>query len=203
MFQNATKTKGKLDWIVFRGGRKASLRWKLSNMLRWLYFKGWVAKYLVGPFANWWGIATMLGELSAIKYHEDGTYIDYGTLGRRVVTTAFCADMVDELIAETSAWGDYKFHEMGTGTTAEAVGDVDIETVHGSAATGTQVEGTSVQYSSVATISAAGTAAITEHMISNVSSAATVMDRTVFSAINIVSGDSIQFTYTLTCTAGG
>jgi len=43
---------------------------------------------------------------------------------------------------------------------------------------------------------------VTEHGLFNASSAGTLMDRTVFSAINVVNGDSIQFTYELTATAG-
>jgi len=31
----------------------------------------------------------------------------------------------------------------------------------------------------------------------------TLLDRTLFSAVNVVNGDSIEFTYTLTVTAGG
>lgn len=196
------ETKGDLKWVVHRGGRKASFLWKLKNNLRWAYIKGWIAKYIAGPIANLFGVATILGELKAIHYKKDGTYVDYGVVGRRVVTTAYCQFMVDQHQTETSEVGDFKYHEMGTGGTAENAADTDIETVHGSVGTGTQTEGTTVQYQSVGTISAAGTAAIVEHVLMSQSSTGTLMDRTVFSAVNIVSGDSIQFTYTITYTAG-
>jgi len=54
----------------------------------------------------------------------------------------------------------------------------------------------------VGTIAYTTTKAITEHGIFNDPTAGTLMDRTVFSAINVVSGDSVQYTYTLTLTAG-
>ena len=105
---------------------------------------------------------------------------------------------------ETSVFGDFKFHDSGVGTTAEAAGDTGIETTDGeSRATGTQTESASNAYRSVGTISYTTTKAITEHGLFNDASAGTLMDRSVFAAINVVNGDSIQFTYTLTLTAGG
>jgi len=111
---------------------------------------------------------------------------------------------VDQLQTETSVWGDFKFHDSGVGTTAENVANTDMETTDGeSRATGTQTEGTSVEYKSVGTISYTTTKAITEHGLFNASTGVTLLDRTVFTALNVVNGDSIQFTYTLTWTAGG
>ena len=205
IINNSIGTRGGLVLDVTRSERKASLLWKVRNMARWIYIKGWLAKHMVGAFARRFGIATMMAELRGVHYKVDGSSVDYGVLGRYAVTTDFCEDMVDELITETSAWGNYKFHDMGTGTTNEgASNNFATMTVHGAGDSGgTQVESTSVGYSSVGTITAVGTAAITEHCLSNVNGADTVMDRTKFTAVNVISGDSIQFTYTLTCTAGG
>lgn len=129
---------------------------------------------------------------------------DYGVVSRRVVTNAFVAFVVDQLQTETSVFGDFKYHDSGVGTTAEAAGDTTIETTDGeSRATGTQTESASNAYRSVGTISYTSTKAITEHGLFNDATTGTLMDRSVFSAINVVSGDSVQFTYTLTLTAGG
>lgn len=183
---------------------KASLLWKAKNFLRAGYIKGLLAKYVGIPVAKTLGLATLFGELRATKYGADGTATDYGVLGYRVVTTAFCEYAVDQLQSESSTWGDFKYHDSGVGGTGEANGDTGIETTDGeSRATGTQTEGTSVQYKSVGTISYTSTKAIVEHGLFNDASAGTLMDRTVFSAINVVSGDSIEFTYTITWTAGG
>jgi hypothetical protein len=133
-----------------------------------------------------------------------GMKINYGVVSRRVVTNAFVAFVVDQLQTETSVFGDFKYHDSGVGTTAEAAGDTAIETTDGeSRATGTQTESAANAYRSVGTISYTTTKAITEHGLFNDPTAGTLMDRSVFSAINVVNGDSIQFTYTITFTAGG
>ena len=150
------------------------------------------------------GLLVAIGKLEAILIKSDGTKVKYGVLSRRVVTSAFVNFVVDQLQTETSVFGDFKYHDSGVGTTAEASGDTGIETTDGeSRATGTQTESAANAYRSVGTISYTTTKAITEHGLFNDSSAGTLMDRSVFSAINVVNGDSIQFTYTLTLTAGG
>jgi len=133
-----------------------------------------------------------------------GRQMDLGVLGYRVVTTAFVNFVVDQLQTETSVFGDFKYHDSGVGVTAENVADTTIETTDGeSRATGTQTESAANAYRSVGTISYTTTKAITEHGLFNDATTGTLMDRTVFSAVNVVSGDSIQFTYTLTVSAGG
>jgi hypothetical protein len=136
--------------------------------------------------------------------YQNGMKIDYGVLSYRVVTDAFVAFVVDQLQTETSVFGDFKYHDSGVGATAEAAGDTGIQTTDGeSRATGTQTESAANAYRSVGTIAYTTTKAITEHGLFNDLTAGTLMDRSVFSAINVVNGDSIQFTYTLTLTAGG
>jgi hypothetical protein len=122
----------------------------------------------------------------------------------KVVTTAFVDFVVDQLIAETSVFGDFKYHEVGLGTNAEAVGDTALQTSSGIArATGTQVETDHDTYKSVGTITADATEAWTEHGLFNASSAGTLMDRTKFDAINVVSGNQVEFTFEISFTAGG
>lgn len=182
---------------------KAPLTWRLSNAMRWAFIKGWLAVHIGLPIARALGLMTAYGMLEAVLVKADGTKVRYGVLGYRVVTTAFVNFVTDQLQTETSVFGDFKYHDAGVGTTAEASGDTAIETTDGeSRATGTQTESAANAYRSVGTISYTSTKAVTEHGLFNDVSAGTLMDRTVFSAINVVSGDSIQFTYTLTLTAG-
>ena len=182
----------------------ASLSWKLRNALRWAYIKGELAWRVGRPLAKTLGLMTAVGELRAIHYSQGGVATNYGVLSRRVVTTAFCELMVDQLITETSVWGDFKFHDSGVGTTGALIGDTGIETTDGEGrATGTQVEATSVIYRSVGTIAYTTTKAITEHGLFNDATAGTLLDRHVFGAVNVVNGDSIEFTYSMTVTAGG
>jgi len=146
----------------------------------------------------------MLGELRAVLIKADGRRVNYGLISTQLVTTAFCEFMVDQLITETSTWGDFQFHDSGIGTTGANITDTDIETTDGQARTdGTQVESTSVIYESVGAIAYDNTYAITEHGLFNISTGGTMMDHHVFAAINVVNGDSIQFSFDLTCTAGG
>lgn len=203
-----TKLSGTLKTKLIKGpnhpAQAAPLIWKIRNWLRLPFVWGWLAYHLAGGFSKLTGIVTLRPRLKAILIKADGTRVDFGVVGYRVVTSAFVNFMVDQMQAESTQWGDFKYHDSGVGTTAENSSDTDIETTDGeSRATGTQTEGASANiYASVGTISYTTTKAITEHGLFSQSTGTTLLDRTVFSAINVVSGDSIQFTYELTVSAG-
>lgn len=181
----------------------APLSWKIKNILRWSFMWGWLTTKLARGFSAVTGIPTLIGELRVRKF-VDGRIIDYGVVCYRVITTAFVNFMVDQLQAETAAWGDFKFHDSGVGITDPAVGDTDIETTDGEArATGSQTESAANVYRSVGTIAYTTTKAITEHGLFNAAVGPTLLDRSEFAVINVVSGNSIEFTYDLTVTAGG
>lgn len=202
--QSEMKMGGQLGVRVIRAPGPG-LRWKLRNALRWEFVLGLIGTFWAKSLSALTGIPTMTSQLSLRLFRADGSVVDYGVVGRRVITTAFVNFVVDQLQTETSVFGDFKFHDSGVGTTAAAVGDTAIETTDGeSRATGTQTEGASANiYRSVGTISYTTTKAITEHGLFNDSSAGTLIDRHVFSAVNVVNGDSIQFTYELTVSSGG
>ncbi len=132
---------------------------------------------------------------------------DFGLVSRKKVTAEFVQFMVDQLQAETSAWGDFKYHICGTGTNAESNADTELQTPIGTArVVGSQTEDGADDYRSVATITPGGTYAVTEHAIYNevyvdAQDNGILMDRSVFSAINVEAADSIEFTYTLNCAA--
>lgn len=183
---------------------RAPLSWRVQNALRWNYLMGWLAVNFYLPLARKLGVLYAVGELRAIKTYADGRREDYGVISRHSVTTAFVNFVVDQLQTETSVFGDFKFHDSGVGTTAENITDTGIETTDGEArATGTQTETSANIYRSVGTISYTTTKAITEHGLFNDATTGTLMDRSVFSAINVVNGDSISYTYSLTVSAGG
>jgi hypothetical protein len=141
--------------------------------------------------------------LKAVITKKDGSKIDLGVIARRMVTTAGVNYLVDAFQNSVEI-ENFKYHGSGTGTTAEAVGDTALETPVESRSTGTQTEGASANiYRTVATIAYTATRAITEHGIFSANTSGTLWDRSVFSAINVINGDSIEFTYELTCTAGG
>jgi len=133
-----------------------------------------------------------------------------GLLSARVITDAGVAFLVDDWDAggATNDITLMNFHDSGTGTGGEVAGDTDLGTPAGptTRATGTKSQPAANQFRSVGLISYSGTLAITEHGIFNQAArgAGTVLwDRSVFSAINVASGDSIEFTYTCTVSAGG
>jgi hypothetical protein len=152
----------------------------------------------------------MYGALDACVIRKDGSVLDLGCVGKRVVTTAGVNYLRDEFAASAGDIGNFKYHGCGTGVGAEAVGDTALGTECTTAlnpdstrATGTQVNSVSKTYSSVGTLTFDASAAVTEHGLFSAASGGTLWDRTVFAAVNVVSGDSIQFTYTLSISDGG
>lgn len=127
---------------------------------------------------------------------------------RGIVTTAGVNYMASDFASGgvTPTISGFKFHASGVGTTAAAVGDTTIQTDPTPAparVSGTASNPAANQYRSVATIAYTGTNAITEWGLFSALTAGTLWDRRVFAAINVVSGDSIQITYTLTVNNGG
>ena len=144
-----------------------------------------------------------------------GRITDYGVLSTRVVTDAGVAFIVDAFQNLTEL-ENLKFHGYGTGTNAEAAGNTALQTeltteyaTDNTRPTGTTTEGATANiYRTVATLSpnAGGTIAVTEHGVFDQASNAggTLLDRSVFSAVNLVAGsDSLQTTYELTLSSGG
>lgn len=183
--------------------KRAPVMWYVRNWTRPQQIKTLLGVFVFAPLARRFGICTVYGQLKAVLIKASGERINYGVLGYRVVTNAFVQFVVDQLQTETSEFGDFKYHDSGVGTTAENATDTDIETTDGeSRATGTQTEDDADDYQTVATISYTTTKAITEHGVFSQSTGGTLMDRTVFTAVNVVNGDSIQFTYTINFPAG-
>lgn len=143
-----------------------------------------------------------VSELSAVLIKADGTRINKGVLSRRVVTNVG-VQFLRDCFTNTSEPENINFHDSGTGSVAENVTDTTITAAGPARVSGTQSTPASNQYRTVATIAYTSTLAITEHGLFTASTAGTLWDRSVFTAINVVNGDSIQFTYTLTINAGG
>ncbi len=168
--------------------------WEELKLKTRVFFKG-----IVSPFI---GDITPVGRLYAIKIKSDGTKEYLGLVCTKVVTTVGVGFIVDAFqnITEVETM---KYHGSGTDSTAEAVGDTAIGTEVESRATGTTTEGASANiYRTVGTIAYTATRAIVEHGVLSASTGGVLLDRSVFAAINVVSGDSIQFTYELTFPAG-
>lgn len=189
---------------------KAPLSWRIRNMTRWGYILGLIAVWLARGLTKLTGIPTITSSLSARLIRKDGSRIDYGVLSRRVVTNNGVAYIVDAW-QNTVELENMKYHGCGTGGTAEAAGDSALVTESTTAlnpdstrASGTQSEPATNQLTSTGLVTFDASAAITEHGL--FSQAATgggvLFDRSLFSAINVVSGDAISFAYTVTFTSG-
>jgi hypothetical protein len=186
-------------------GKHAPFSWKLRNTLRISFIKGWLAWHIGHLYTRIFHAPVLLSKLSAVLIHRDGTTENFGVLSYRVVTNVYVNLLVDDLQSSQAAHSTFLYHDSGIGTTAESANDTGlVNKVETGRATGSQGEGASANiYRSVGTITYTATRAITEHGLFSASSGGTLMDRSVFSAINVVNGDSIQFTYELTATAGG
>jgi len=164
------------------------------------------------------GVVVVTSKLSLKKFqrNEDGTIteIDYGVVGRKMVTTVGVNFIVDAFQNITEP-ENMKYHGFGTGGAAEAVGNTALTTEEttqyvsdNNRPTGSTTEGASANiYRTVGTYSpdSGGTRAITEHGIFDQASNAggVLLDRTLFSVVNLVAAaDSLQATYELTFTAG-
>jgi hypothetical protein len=127
----------------------------------------------------------------------DGTVTDTREIKNLVVTsgkTFIASRMVG--VASTIMG----FMELGTGTTAAAVGDTALETAIGSsrvALTSGTASTNVVTY--VASFPAGtGTGAVTEAGVFNAASAGTMLCRTVFSVVNKGAADAMSITWTIT-----
>jgi len=125
-------------------------------------------------------------------------------LGSGLVTTAGVNLMATDYSNANATLKIENYHDSGTGTTAATIADTGLQTPTGNArVAGTQSNPSAGQYRTVATLAYTASAAITEWGLFSASTAGTMWDHKVFSALNVQNGDSITFTYTLTVTAGG
>lgn len=153
-----------------------------------------------------------VGRLYASVIRGDGRIEHLGLIATKSITNAGVAFLVDDWDNSVTDFTTMNFHGCGTGVVAENVTDTALGTESTTAlnpdstrATGTRSQPSANIYQTVGTLTFDATAAITEHGIFSqaATGGGTLWDRSVFSAINVVSADSIQFTYACTVSAGG
>lgn len=101
----------------------------------------------------------------------------------------------------------FTYIAVGTGTTSAAAGNTTLETeisdsgLSRANATATRVTTTQTNDTAqlVYTFTVSGTKAVTESGVLNASSNGVLLCRQTFSAINVVSGDSLQITWKVAC----
>jgi len=179
--------------------------WRLRNLPH--LWRGWRRVALARSLR----LPHFYGQLWLTLIRADGEPVELGLASMRVVTTAGVNFLVDALQGTVEP-EILKYHGIGTGTNAEASGDTALQTElttqyssDNTRATGSLTEGASANiFRTVGTNTVDATVAITEHGILSqaATGGGTLLDRTVFSAVNMVSADSLQSTYDLTLTAG-
>jgi hypothetical protein len=158
------------------------------------------------------GAVAIIGNLWLAKIDRAGVQHDLGLASCRVVTTAGVNYVIDAFqnLVELE---NMKYHGVGTGAAAEAVGNTALTTelttqysVASTRPTGTTGEqaGNANVYETVATITVSSPVALTEHGIFSQAAVAggTMLDRTTFAAVNLASSESLQATYQFTMVAG-
>lgn len=176
------------------------------------------AKHLPAPMATELierirAVVIVESRLLATVFRANGLVEEHGVVSTKVITNAGVGFLVD-------AWQNLveaeimKYHGIGTGSTAEAAGDTALVTELTTAlnpdstrATGTTAEGASANiFQSVGTntLDANGQVLREHGLFSQAATGGGVLfDRSVFAAITLDSGDSIQTTYECTLASGG
>lgn len=155
-------------------------------------------------------INTDFGELVR---HFGGQLIDYGVLSRQMVTDVGVAFIVDAF-QNSVEMESMKYHGLGTGSAAEAVGNTalttEITTNHYTGSvrpTGTTEEGASANIAKTVGTHTQATAGdtVSEHGVfsSATPGAGVLLDRHIFTGVPLGVGDSFQTTYQLTLNSGG
>lgn len=197
----------------YDNGMPADLPWRYRLRGWWLEAQLRARLFIKGAIRGAQGTGVFgVGRLYASVLRADGRVDHLGLICTKSITDAGVAFLVDDWDNNGQDLSTMNFHGCGTGAVAEAVGDTALGAESTTAlnpdstrATGTRSQPAANQYRTVGTLTFDATAAITEHGILSQSATGggTLWDRSVFAAINVVSGDSIQFTYTCTVSSGG
>ena len=134
---------------------------------------------------------------------KEGWTENLGVISIDKVTGAFAEFEVDQLETETSAYGNFSFHEVGTSGTADSSTQTTLLTPSGIArATSSAITQPSAQsYRAVGSITSDAGENWVEHGLFNIVTlgAQTMMDRSTFSSIAVTTNsDVVEFTLTLT-----
>lgn len=141
-----------------------------------------------------------IGGWFALEHRRNGELIEARTV-KNLITSAGKAAAAGLLNGVVTDFFDYL--AIGTGTTAAAVGDTalqtEISTNGGARAAATLSRVTTTVTNDTAqfvyTWTFSGSFAVTECGVFSASSGGTLLARQVFSALNVVSGDTLAITY--------
>lgn len=151
------------------------------------------------------------GVLYCVVLREGIYRIEYGTASMRVVTDDG-VDFIVDAFQNSTELEDMRYHGLGTNNAAEAAADSALGTEltteynpDNTRATGTLTEGGSTNiFRTVGTNTLDGAAAVVEHGIFSqaATGGGTLLDRSIFSVINLSASDGLETTFDLTIPAG-
>jgi len=198
------------DGLPRRGLPDEVNAWRVANFGH--LSRGWKRLVVAELARRYTRMPYLLGTLKLKVLRASGEEVDLGLASLRVVTTAGVNFLVDALQGTTEP-ELLRFHAIGTGTTAESTGQTALVTelttqysTDNTRATGTLAEGSAANiFQTVGTNTVDSAVAITEHGILSqaATGGGTLLDRSLFAAVNLANGDSLQTTYELTIPAGG
>jgi hypothetical protein len=153
-----------------------------------------------------------IGHLWLAKVRRDGDLEDLGLVSCRVVTDTGVQYIVDAF-QDLVELENMKYHAVGEGATAENATQTalvsELTTEYSSAntrPTGSLGEKSAEAYTyeTGATVTASASVALTEHGIFSTATSGTgvMLDRSVFSTVNLEIGESLQATYQLSFPSG-
>lgn len=142
----------------------------------------------------------LIGRLYArVKNPGDEEWSDLGCIAHRIVTAVAIADLISILQGGAATnLQNYKYHATGTGTNPESAANTALQTEVETRDLGTQISPGAGVYRTVATHTYAAGFGITEHGVFSNAVGPLLLDRSVFSAIPVVNGTQIEWTYDLT-----
>lgn len=182
---------------------RINLLWLLRNRIRYHFWLGWFSFLFAKLFSRITGIPTIVSELSIVLIRDNKT-VDYGVVGYRIVTTVGISFLINDWIDDTNNITEMQYHASGTGNIAsDDVTDTDLEleaTTITDRVGSTKSQPLTNAIRLVGTQTFTGSATIVEHGIfSSITEGAGVLwDRTVFTGIDVIANDQIQFTYQCT-----
>ena len=192
--------------------KKTPIAWRVKNAIQPRYWGGFLANTAAKMLTRVTGIPTLTAELEVRVHRASGEWEDYGIVSYRVVTDLGVALLVDDWQAGTPRINDFKYAGCGTTNTAENQTDTALALESTTAlnpdstrATCTMSQPSANIVRAVGTLTFDASAGVVEHGIFNQSATGggVLWDRSIFTIINVGSGDSIQFTYNLTVNANG
>lgn len=189
--------------------------WRSDNVKRMAFLKG-VKDALVARVAgDMFGLAHVEGSLFGRVIRASGEEFDLGLMGLNIVTTCGVQYIADAFRGTVEP-EIMKYHGLGTGATAEVIGNTALQTElttqynpDSTRATGTLAGSTNV-FTTVGTNTVDASASPTEWGLLNQAATGAfnqntnnLLDRVTFTAVALANGDSLQTTFNLTFPAGG